>query len=402
LTAVSTLAKLVRPVSLMLALLGLAQSPRSTGIQSEHSEYDGRFRISAPKGVEEAYLPTLFPSSHAPNLLELRNGDLLCFWFSGTEEGASNVAIVMSRLPKGSSVWGKPVEIDHQQGQSFQNPVAFQTSDGRIWLMHTSQSAGQGQGDAQVFYLTSDCLGRSWTKPKPLFTKAGSFIRHPPLLLQDKWILPLYYTPSGSITNGAETHYSVAMITSDAGRSWKQCNIPKSHGLVQPDIVRLASGRFAAFFRSRYADFIYKSNSKDGCAWSIPVRTTVPNNNSSVQVTVLRNRSLVLVFNNANVDAETREPRTGPRTPLSIALSQDEGNTWHWVRDIEGGTAERHPSADDEQEYSYPSVLQDQTGKINVAYTFLRKTIKVVRFQEDWIKQGKTEGKFLGDSRVAR
>jgi predicted neuraminidase len=402
LTAVSTLAKFVHRAAVMLALLGVAHNPRSAAIQDAQSRYDGRFRLSATNGVEEAYLPTLFPSSHAANLLELRNGDLLCFWFSGTEEGESNVAIVMSRLPKGSRVWSKAVEIDHQQGKSFQNPVAFQTSTGRIWLMHTSQSAGQGQGDAQILYLTSDSFGRSWTKPRLLFTKAGSFIRHPPLLLKDKWILPLYYTPSRSITDGAQNHYSVAMITSDAGRSWKQCNIPKSHGLVQPDIVSLANGGFVAFFRSRYADFIYRSNSKNGCAWSIPVPTRLPNNNSSVQATALRNHSLALVFNNTNVDAEDRKPRTGQRKPLTIALSQDDGNTWNWLRDIEIGTTEQHTSADDEQEYSYPSVLQDQTGKINVAYTFLRKTIKVVRFEEDWIKQGKTTGKFQGDSRVAR
>jgi predicted neuraminidase len=128
----------------------------------------------------------------------------------------------------------------------------------------------------------------------------------------------------------------------------------------------------------------------------------LPNNNSSVQATALRNHSLALVFNNTNVDAEDRKPRTGQRKPLTIALSQDDGNTWNWLRDIEIGTTEQHTSADDEQEYSYPSVLQDQTGKINVAYTFLRKTIKVVRFEEDWIKQGKTTGKFQGDSRVAR
>jgi predicted neuraminidase len=399
------MSRIVRLVSVSLALLGLVQSSRSVGIQGASdalSTYDGRFRPSATKGIEEAYLPTLFRSSHAASLLELRNGDLLCFWFSGSEEGESNVAIVMSRLPKGLKVWGKTVEIDHQQGKSFQNPVAFQTANGRIWLIHTSQSAGQGQRDAHVLYLTSDDFGRSWTKPIPLFTKAGSFIRHPPLLLNEKWILPLYYTPSSSIINGAKTHYSVTMITSDAGRSWKECPIPKSHGLVQPDIVQLANGKFVAFFRSRYADFIYRSNSTDGCAWSVPVPTQLPNNNSSVQVTVLRDQSLVLVFNNANVEAKRRKPRTGPRKPLSIALSQDHGNTWKWVRDIETGcTTEQHPSADDEEEYSYPSVLQDEAGNINVAYTFKRKTIKVVRFEEDWIKQGRTTGKFQGDSRVS-
>src|SRR5579871_5247457 len=87
---------------------------------------DGKFRKSALAGAEEAYLARVFPSSHASNLLELRNGDLLCVWFSGTWEGNSDVAIVVSRLKKGSSQWSKPLVVDHREGVSFQNPVLFE------------------------------------------------------------------------------------------------------------------------------------------------------------------------------------------------------------------------------------------------------------------------------------
>jgi predicted neuraminidase len=46
----------------------------------------------------------------------------------------------------------------------------------------------------------------------------------------------------------------------------------------------------------------------------------------------------------------------------------------------------------------YPSLPEDAQGKINVAYSYNRKTIKVVRFDEEWITQGHTQGKFKGDS----
>jgi predicted neuraminidase len=362
------------------------------------ADFNGHFRASAIKGLEEAYLPILFRSSHAANLLRLQNGDLLCFWFSGTEEGQSNVAIVMSRLPKDSSQWSETMEIDHRPGKSFQNPVAFQTAEGRIWLLHTSQTAEQGQADAQILYLTSDDYGRSWTNPKVLFAKLGSFTRHPPLLLsRSEWLLPIYYTPSGSITYGAGSHYSAIESTKDGGQGWEECRVPKSQGLVQPSLVRLGDRNFVAFFRSRYADFIYKSSSRDGCVWSAPVTTRLPNNNSSIQVAVLKDRHLVLVFNNSNAGDTRGMPRTASRKPLSIALSEDGGNTWPWVRDVDGSSSPAHRDVeDDQEEYSYPSVLQDTAGKINVAYTYLRKTIKVVRFDEDWIRQGNTVGEFRG------
>ena len=395
--------KVVGAMAMILASLCL--SCAGAGIAAQRTEkpaaarFDGHFRISAANGIQEAYLPVLFHSSHAANLLKLQNGDLLCFWFSGTEEGESNVAIVMSRLPKGSEQWGETVEIDHQAGKSFQNPVAFQTPDGRIWLLHTAQTAEKGQADAQVLYLTSDDMGRTWTHPEVLFKKAGSFTRHPAILLGDKkWLLPLYYTPSGSIVHGAGSHYSVIKSTSDGGQSWKECRVPGSQGLVQPNILELKHNSFVAFFRSRYADFIYKSESRDGCTWSAPVATRLPNNNSSIQVTILKDRSLVLVFNNSSAGVERGKPTTGPRKPLSVALSKDGGVTWPWVRDIETGSpASSQDSGDDDEEYSYPSVTQDSSGKINVAYTYLRETIKPVRLDEEWIKTGKTIGRFHGD-----
>jgi predicted neuraminidase len=309
----------------------------------------------------------------------------------------------MSRLARGSQRWTRTVEIDHQTGRSFQNPVAFQIGSGRIGLLHTSQPAGQGQINAEILYLTSDDDGRTWTAPRPLFRQPGSFTRDPPVLLNEKsWLVPMYYTPSRSITDGAESHYSAVQVTSDGGKNWKECKVPQSNGIVQPSVVNLTLGRFLALFRSRYADFIYQSTSHDGCDWTVPTATRLPNNNSSIQMARLRNGSLVLAFNNSSVGVRDK-PATSARKPLSIALSRDNGASWPWVRDIETG----NPSSLEidsrgkqkvHEEFSYPSVLEDAQGKINVAYSYNRKTIKVVRFEEEWITQGHTQGKFKGDS----
>ncbi len=313
-----------------------AQRTSPTPATAAVRQFDGIFRASRATGAEEAYLEKLFRSSHAANLVKLQGGDLLCFWFSGTREGESNVAIVMSRLAKGSEQWSKTVEIDHQEGRSFQNPAAFQVPGGRLWLLHTSQAAGQGQANAEVLYLTSDDLGQTWTLPRPLFTEPGSFIRHPPVLMNEKtWLLPMYYTPTRNITDGAESHYSAVKITSDGGKSWKECKVPQSNGLVQQSVVLRASGHFLGFFRSRYADFIYKNTSENGCEWTVPTPTHLPNNNSSIQVARLQDGSLVIAFNNSSAGISRNKPATSVRNPLSIALSKDDGASWPWVRDIE-------------------------------------------------------------------
>jgi hypothetical protein len=57
-----------------------APPTRGSGIESLA---DGRIRPASVGGLHEAYLPIAFPSSHAANLIALRNGDLLCTWYAG-------------------------------------------------------------------------------------------------------------------------------------------------------------------------------------------------------------------------------------------------------------------------------------------------------------------------------
>src|ERR1700677_1577627 len=76
-------------------------SPWEVG-QAVRGHADGRLRVAQSAGIVEAYLPVIQPSSHAANLIVLKNGDLLCFWFTGTWEGQSGVGIAVSRLARGS------------------------------------------------------------------------------------------------------------------------------------------------------------------------------------------------------------------------------------------------------------------------------------------------------------
>lgn len=364
------------------------------------AQEDGRYR-SSTTGIEEAYITPIFASSHAANLLQLRNGDVLCAWFSGTWEGNSDVAIVLARLPKGSSQWMKPRVVDHHEGQSYQNPVLFEAPDGTLWIFHTTQLAGEGQLHAKILATRSTDGGEHWTPPSVLFDLPGSFVRQRVVVMPNgSWLLPTYVAPS-SITKGAETNYSVMKISPDQGNHWKDCPVANSDGYVQPDVVQVA-GIYKAFFRSRFADFIYSSTSPDGCTWTPPAKTQLPNNNASIQAVKLANGHIVMAFNNVGSVVKNGKPSAGPRKPLSVALSKDGGQTWISVRDLETGRPAPEAGKDPNrkqpgrEEYSYPSIIQTFDGKINVAYTYRRETIKAVRFDEQWIERGGTVGTFQG------
>lgn len=86
-------------------------------------QFDGILRIDEATGWTEAYIPSENPQNHASNLLELANGDLLCTWFSGTQEGVSDISIYLSRLDKGSTQWTVPVKLSDDPERS--NRIRF-------------------------------------------------------------------------------------------------------------------------------------------------------------------------------------------------------------------------------------------------------------------------------------
>lgn len=365
--------------------------------QTVYEMADGVVRPSALIGAKQAYLPIIVNSSHASNLLALPNGDLLCFWFAGTWEGRSGVSIVMSRLDHGSNRWTLPVVLSNHPGRSDQNPVPFRAPDGRLWLFHTSQIANKGETNSVIYSLTSNDQGHTWTLPQLLFTEPGSFDRQHLVVFHNEWLFPTEIVASGDIVTNAQNDRTIVKVSTNGGKTWSGCEVPGSGGLVQMDIVQLSEGHFIAFFRSRYADWVYKSDSTDGCHWSVPVPSQLPNNNSSIQVTRLKDEHLVIAFNNTQATTTRGEPRTAPRNILSVAMSVDDGKTWPWVRDVQPGNEPPTFRPAEVAEYSYPSVIQTADEMIQLTFTFRRETVKYMTFDEQWIKQGTTEGVFKGD-----
>ena len=358
---------------------------------------DGIIRASPFEGVKQAYLPIVGQNSHAANLLSMQNGDLLCFWFTGAEEGSSGVSIAMSRLAHGASKWSSPVILSQHSGWSDQNPVPFDAPDGKLWLFHTSQQAGKGQTTAIVYALTSNNLGRTWSFPAVLFSHPGTFIRQHLVVFHDEWLFPTYLSASFGITSNAQNDISVVKISKNNGKTWTGCEVPGSDGLVQMNIVELSSDQLVAFFRSRYADWIYKSGSIDGCHWTPPIATQLPNNNASIQAVRLKDGDLIMAFNNTHASCIRGKPRTASRNILSVALSVDGGRTWPWVKDVQDRDDTTIGRPGEDSEYSYPSVTQSPDGKVQLVFTFNRKTIKYMTFDEQWIRRGATRGLFAGD-----
>jgi predicted neuraminidase len=116
--------------------------------------------ISRPYSYKEAYLPTATAQCHASNLLLLTNGDLLCAWFGGSMEGKPDISIYLSRLISGQQSWSETEKMTEDSTRSEQNPVLFRAPFGDLWLLYTSQNAGN-QDSAIVKHRISTDNGRT-------------------------------------------------------------------------------------------------------------------------------------------------------------------------------------------------------------------------------------------------
>ncbi|MEQ7127767.1 sialidase family protein [Actinopolymorpha sp. B11F2] len=354
---------------------------------------DSRFtgvvkRNESEPDMTSAFLPVAHESdSHAANLTELANGDLLCVWFNGPGEGDPDTNIVLSRLASGTRRWSEPAMIACDPHRSEQNPVIFSTPDGTVWLLHTSNEP-HDQKTAHVLARTSTDAGHTWSEPWVLFGGPGFFLRNPPVFADDgSWVLPAYHCrPEGE--------HSVVVRSTDGGTTWREHSVPTSLHRVQLSAVQRDDGSLFGLLRSRAADRIYATESRDlGRSWSVPVRTELPNNNSAIQLVRLASGALALVYNDATLERDQfrwvgdadRPRKKAVRTPLTLAISDDGGLTWPYQRNVQNADLEYRGN---EMGYSYPSIIQTRDGRLHLAYSYLRKTIRHVSVDEAWVKAG--------------
>lgn len=159
------------------------------------------------------FLPKIFETCHAANLLELHNHDILCSWFAGSGEGNPDTCIVLSRMSAQTGEWSEPMVMSDDPERSEQNPVLFQSPEGPVWLLYTSNEP-HNQRTAHVCLRVSEDNGVTWSEPRILFEETGIFIRQPIVVLSNgDWLCPAYYCKLSG-------HYSVVKISADRGETW--------------------------------------------------------------------------------------------------------------------------------------------------------------------------------------
>ena len=289
---------------------------------------------------------------HASTLLRLTDGAVLTAWFGGSKEGNLDVQIWLSRRENG--VWSTPVSVPTAVPVQHWNPVLFQTDDETVTLFY---KIGKPIDVWQTMVIRSTDGGRTWTAPEELVAGDESGGRGP---VKNKPIL----TSDGRILAPASTEHGTCwrcFVDEFDGNRWiKHPDFPvdgEDVGVIQPTLWEDADGKFHALMRSNQGK-IYRADSADGGrTFGTCYATDLPNNNSGLDAVMTEGGTLVLVCNPV-------EKNWGPRSPLSVFVSTDNGETFDKALDLET----------EQGEFSYPAIVADG-NHVSITYTYKRQSI---------------------------
>ena len=213
-----------------------------------------------------------------PNLIRLPSGEVL---FSFTAwDSATQRNIFLRRSVDDCETWSDPVLVAEPGWYCTNNDHILRLTSGRIllpahgWAGERDYRDGIREGlESFIFYSDDDC--HTWHRSDDTMTAPG-------------------------------------------------------RGAHEPSIVELRDGRLLCLLRTTQA-CIYKSFSDDqGTHWTVPEPTPLPAPDSPPLVKRIPSTGdLLLIWNHV-------ASRTGrPRTPLTAAISRDEGETWGNFRNID-------------------------------------------------------------------
>ena len=366
------------------------------------------------KTKSELIFPFQSQHVHSSSIVELPNGDLLTCWFQGSgERKANDVLINGSRLKKGKTKWSKPFLMADTPGQPDCNPILFLTKNDKLFLIWITVQANRWETSILKVKTTSDYKGKdapNWEWQDVILMKPGKEFEervkeqfgkygrndlvwaeyalpyeemlieaakdpkkretgwmtrtHPTILDNGKILLPLY-------SDGF--NFGLIAISEDDGLTWKSSLPIIGRGLNQPSLVVHKNGSIDAYMRDDGDEpgRIMISRSEDeGYSWTYAQKSEIPNPGASLEVIKLKSGNWLMVYNDID----------DGRYSLAVAISNDEGKSWKWKRNLENIKS---------GSFSYPSVIQSKNGDIHITYTYRlsdeKKTIKHVSFAEKWV-----------------
>lgn len=315
---------------------------------------------------------------HVGSICEMADGSLVACWYGGTREGARDAVIYLAMRASGEAMsWSKPRVIVDRESASRElhrfvkkvgNSVIFADSEDRLWLIYVTITVGGWSGSSLNAKISHDG-GTTWTASQRLtlspFLNFSELVRNNPLPLRGGgFLIPIYHECLGKFP---ETLW-IRTGQGDQRITFRKTRMAGGRSFIQPSVVACGPRVAKAFYRSCSDDRLIgmAATGDTGATWPEPQNLELPNPDSALNALLLSEGRILLAFNDSKQ----------ARANLRLAISYDSGANWRRIAEIENTPG---------QEFSYPYMIRSLDGRIHLVYTWRRKRIKHVVFNENWI-----------------
>jgi len=261
-------------------------------------------------------------------------------------------------------------------GRTWSDSSVMQETTGKLNVMSSSlffiTNAKTGERDLGFFFLKKDSYrdlnaflrlssdeGKTFGDPILVTPIPGYHVMNNDRITQlrsGRLLAPVASSPDVKTDN----HFkSRCFISDDLGLTWRpgkeQVDYAK-RGSMEPEVLELDSGRVLMHFRTQLGHIAVAYSDDEGDTWSTPESWGVraPEAPSTLR-RIPSTGDLMLIWNDTFVDGEGHG---GKRTPLTVAISKDEGKTWSHKRPLE---------VDPDVSYAYTS-LTFHHGRALISY----------------------------------
>lgn len=322
-----------------------------------------------------------FPRHSGPAMLEHPDGSITIAWirmtpnddpeFPGNDDAPADIAAAVS-YDGGRSWQGQRTLVELPEGDtSVYSPSLLRLRDGRILFRyeryHQFVKDQPRCISACVCISSNECA--SFSEPTLMFERSANFMGSSNNIRQledGRLIAPVMYAMGNVLQGDGEglaptDHIMAGCFYSDDGVRWMPCDnyvdLPL-RGAMEPQIEPLSDGRLIMIMRTQLGS-VFKSISEDrGVTWSKAQTTGMHAPESCPGMLRLPGSGdLVMVWNHSSYDPQF--DHYGKRTPLTVAISQDDGQSWGHVYDIE---------TDPEWEFTNPAAITTRDGRLLIAY----------------------------------
>lgn len=315
--------------------------------------------LPVPPSAKEDISREVYPASKKNprysegSILPMPDGSLLYATteFSGSGSDHAEANIISRRSHDGGRTWGKSEILQKKQGgknvmsATLRYLSAPLRDDTPIALFYLDK---QSLSDLKVKQRVSTDGGKSFGASSVVTADPGYNIMNNDRILRlsnGRLIAPISMSPDVKNQNHFTIH---CMISDDEGKSWKrnksEIDYPK-RGAMEPEVIEFKDGQLGMIFRNQLGHIAITHSQDKGETWSKPESWNVPAPESPATLRRIPSTGDLLLVWNDNVTPGA--DHGGIRSPLTVAISTDDGKTWQHKKNIESGN---------EHTYSYISL----------------------------------------------